>query len=128
MDRQQLTKERGDDIFNGTSSTRRKPALCLKYSDGCTPQCSSYPLPSGETQKLGRNQKYQGSSVHNRQSPTVLICFGGGCCEEDLLPSLSKASAGLKSEQNKHHHPNGHGQNAANQVWTMMGKAFGAEK
>lgn len=54
---------------------------------------------------------------------TTLIRFSGGCCKEDLVPLLLKAGAGLKSEQNKHHHPNGHDQKAANQAWTGMGKA-----
>lgn len=53
----------------------------------------------------------------------MLIHFGGGCCMEDLLPSLLGAGAGLESEQNKHCRPNGHDQKAANQAWTVMGKA-----
>lgn len=53
---------------------------------------------------------------------TVLIHFGGGCCKEDLLPSLLRASAGLKPEQNKHRRPNGRDQKAGNQAWAVMGK------
>lgn len=41
---------------------------------------------------------------------------------KDLLSSLLRAGAGLKSEHNKHRRPNSHDQKAANQVWTVMGK------
>lgn len=41
---------------------------------------------------------------------------------KDLLSSLLRAGAGLKSEQNKHRCPNSHDQKAANQAWTVMGK------